>query len=447
MRSVGRWTAVIAVIALSACASVAHAGQWMQVSCVNPDGSAAPSEGWVSDQQGLTALPGSDVVTAFAPSTPMSALLSAQAPTHVGSAVNLVYVPPTGSTLTGGSIDVALSADGYGYANADAEAGVYQGLAIDDSSDLIFSCVARSATPCQNGTDAFSGVIALPAGHTGDLFVHAGCTGTAGASCRIHAGAAGDWALAQVRWAHLLLSDDASPQATGIGGSALQPGVSGTGRLVFTATDAGGPGVYSVTVSLDGRPVWSGTPDANGGACAAVGADPASGALMFDHRQPCPQTVAVDVPVATAGLPDGPHELKAIIADAAGNVSPVLDQTITTSNPQLTPVPTGARAIHARFRISWRWDGPRTLLRAISVSGLPGTAEVALACRGRGCPRLRRRRARAGHVGRLLGELHGRTFRAGDRLLITVTEPGHRTERIALTIRENRIPAARLLAG
>ena len=172
----------------------------------------------------------------------------------------------------------------------------------------------------------------------------------------------------QVNWAHFNLSNNAVPAASGFSGTALEAGVRGTGNLLFTATDTGGPGVYAVTASIDWTAVWSGTPTANGGTCVAVGSD--SGALMFDEQQPCPAAEAVSIPIATAGLPDGRHVLAVSVSDAAGNTSPVLDQTVSTSNPQTTPNPSSRRALHARFVISWHWDGASTLLRSIRVTQL-----------------------------------------------------------------------------
>ena len=100
---------------------------------------------------------------------------------------------------------------------------------------------------------------------------------------------------------------------------------------------------------------------------------------MFDYQQPCLTSEVVDVPVPTTGLPDGSHELAVTVTDAAGNSSTVLDQNITTSNPQTTPNPSGRRALHARFVISWRWTGTTTLLRSIRVTHLPRNASVASA--------------------------------------------------------------------
>ncbi|HTW13463.1 MAG TPA: hypothetical protein VME01_12010, partial [Solirubrobacteraceae bacterium] len=45
-----------------------------------------------------------------------------------------------------------------------------------------------------------------------------------------------------------------------------------------------------------------------------------------------PQTEQVDIPVSTAPLTDGQHDLKVVVTDAAQNSSTVLDQTITTAN-------------------------------------------------------------------------------------------------------------------
>jgi hypothetical protein len=214
-----------------------------------------------------------------------------------------------------------------------------------------------------------------------------------------------------------------------------------TGHLVFTAADPGGPGVYDVTVTLDGRIVSNGTPNTNDNACVAVGTG-SGGALMFDHQQPCPPTAAVDAPVPTAGLPDRPHRLVVTVTDAAQNTSTVLDQLIRTSNPQTTPRP--RRGVRARFVISWDWAPRTTLLRSIQARKLPRSARVSVRCVGSRCPRLRIHSASGGRVRRLLRALGGRRFPAGDRILLTVTQRHHRAERIVLLIRRGHIPRARL---
>ncbi len=73
--------------------------------------------------------------------------------------------------------------------------------------------------------------------------------------------------------------------------------------------------MYRVAVGIGGRLVWAGTPNDNGVRCVPVGTDLGSGALMFDSQQPCPQTVGVDAPVPTRGLPDGHHQLTVAVID------------------------------------------------------------------------------------------------------------------------------------
>jgi hypothetical protein len=314
--------------ALTLGAAAAYAGQWIQVSCVNPDQSAAPSEGWSSFTTGA---PGyaSNNSTQCAPNSPMYALLSTAAAAEVGTGENLQYTPPAGSTLAGGNVDVSLYADGYGQ-DASGTAVLYTPAFAYDGNDVFFQC-AWGLTPCGNGTNDFSGVIALPAGRGGDLYLGAGCGGIAGQYCA-QGGSNGAWALVQLSWADLLLANSSSPAGSGFSGSLLSPDAHGTADLAFTATDSNGPGVYTVTVQIDGNTVYDDTPNTNQGLCAGVGTDPATGALMFDTQQPCLQTETVDIPVDTTTLTDGGHDLKVIVTDAAQNGSTVLDQTITTQN-------------------------------------------------------------------------------------------------------------------
>lgn len=284
----------------------------------------------------------------------------------------------------------------------------------------------------------------MPTDRGGDFFLAAGCGGASGYTCNT-GGSHGAWALVQLFWAHFLLSSDAAPRGTGFSGSALQPGARGTAHLVFTASDPAGPGVYRITVKVGHRTVWSGTPNDNGGRCVPVGTDTASGALMFDWRQPCPATEVVDLPVPTARLPEGRHELTVIVTDAAGNSSTVLDQAITTAKQVTTPVLRGRRAVHAQFTIAWRWNGSHTRLVSISARRVPRGSYVRFSCVGKRCPQLGS--AHAAHLKKLLRRLDGRVFTAGDTVLIRVTRPGRKAERIKLVIRRDKIPLARLLRG
>jgi hypothetical protein len=306
-------------------ASTASAGEWIEVSCVNPDQSTAPSEGWTSFQGGAGF--GSNNGTGCAPGSPMYAILSTGAAVSVGSNETLQYSPPGGSTLVGGSVDVSFYADGGGY-NASGTAVAYSPNYAYDGSDVFFQC-ASGLPPCSPSGYDFSGVLGIPSGRGGNVYLSAGCGGASGAACNT-GGSEGAWSLVRVWWANLLLSNGASPSASGVGGTLLSPEAHGEQELTFTASDPEGPGVYAVSAEIDDKAVYSGTPDSNGGRCDAVGSS--GGALMFDYSQPCRVSESVDLTINTAAVPDGQHTLKVIVEDAAGNASVVYDGTITTHN-------------------------------------------------------------------------------------------------------------------
>lgn len=315
-----------------------------------------------------------------------------------------------------------------------------------DAGNRFLVC-AKILAPCQNGTYTWSGTATLPSDRGGQLIAAASCAGANGAAgntCTTGQDpTTNNFAAVYVYSADLLLQNNAVPTGSGFTGTALEPGARGLTDLTFTAADPSGPGVYVVQVFLDGAPIYSQTPNANSGQCVPVGTDAATGAWMFDYQQPCPAAESVSVPVSTTGLQDGRHELTVKVVDAAANAATVLDQTITTSNPLVTPRP--AKGVRAQFVIRWHWAGARTTLRSIAVHKLPRHARVRVSCAGRGCPRLKVTAATGKGIKRLLAGLRGRSFRAGDRLRLSVSAPRRRSENIEVTIRNNRIPVARLL--
>ena len=323
-----------ATASILAGASPAYAGSWMEVSCENPNQSAAPSQGWTSFF--AAGGNGSNNNTVCGPGSPMSAILSTNAGVAVGSNETLQYAPPSGSTLNGGDVDVSLYADGYG-ADASGTAIVYSPEFAYNGSNVVLQC-ATGQPPCSNGTNDFGGVLDLPTGRGGSVFVSAACGGEGGQACD-EGGSNGAWSLVQLWWANFLLSSGATPSASGVSGTLLSPGARGTQELTFTAADPGGPGVYTTTVQVDGRTLYSGTPNTNGGACVPVGTS--GGALMFDYSQPCRASESVDLPINTTTVADGQHTLKVTVEDAAQNSSVVYDSTITTNNaPTDTSAPT-----------------------------------------------------------------------------------------------------------
>lgn len=308
-------------------ASPADAGFWMRSNCINPGGTPARSEGWSGAASNVGY--GSTHSVACAPDSPMFALLSTAAPAAVGAHQTLIYTPPDGSTLSGGVIGVELFADGRGY-NASGVAAVYTPSFAYDASNVVAQC-ASGLAPCANGSNRYVGPITLPAGRGGSLYVSASCGGQPGSACDA-GGTDGVWSRVRVMYANLLLSSSFAPAASDFTGSLLSPDAHGTASLSFTTEVPGGPGIYKVTATIDGKPVYDATPDTDGGKCAPVGTDGATGALVFASQQPCLRTQTVDMVVRTTTLRDGAHELVVVVTDAAQNSQTVLRRSITVNN-------------------------------------------------------------------------------------------------------------------
>jgi len=315
-------------------ASNAHAGTWLQATCLNPDGSAAGSDGWSTVIAGGGY--GSNASSACGPGSPMYAVMSTAAAVGVGSQETLRYIPPAGSTLNGGTVTVSMAADGFGY-NASGTTVLYTPEYAYDGANVFFQCASGLAA-CSPAGAHFTGTLTIPAGRGGNLYVSAGCGGNAGAICNT-GGSEGAWSSIHLSSAVLRLTNTSTPTGGGYGGTLLAGTARGKQDLSLSAGDPGGPGVYEVTVEADGQTLYSATPDSNDGRCVPVGSS--SGALMFDASQPCKTTEAVLAPIDTAGLTDGAHTLKINVTDAAGNSSVVYDSALTTHNaPTSTSPPT-----------------------------------------------------------------------------------------------------------
>ncbi|MDX6682806.1 MAG: hypothetical protein QOG94_2845, partial [Solirubrobacteraceae bacterium] len=307
--------------------SPAHAGYWMKTNCVNPDGSRALSEGW----SGFAKTPslGSTNKVECAPGEPMIALLGMRGPALADSAEGLAYTPPDGSTLAGGTALVGLSAEGYTWGTyARGTAVMYTPQRLYDASNVFMRCIAQ--VDCQSGPPNYYGTIDLPRDRGGELYVAAECRSEWNLPCA-EGGGHGAWSLVSVGWANLLLATSSMPTATEFRGGMLEPGAHGAAGLAFSTAD-GGPGVWKVTVAIDGKAVYDATPNTNGGHCVPVGTDAGTGALMWAWQQPCPRAQTVDLTIRTTSLTDGAHELKVIVRNAAGDTSTVLRREITTNN-------------------------------------------------------------------------------------------------------------------
>ena len=370
----------------------------------------------------------------------MSVSLSAIQQDPSGAGEYLRYDAPQGSTLIGGTVSLSARADGgSGFGNA--EVGLYEPGLVDDQSDRFFACV-QGYTRCAGGQD-YSGPVTLPADRGGQLYFWAQCGSLGGPGCD-RGGSDGMWAAGR---------DHPGPaaavqrlRAAGVGlrrQRARSAGRGGPRTWSSPRSDTGGPGIYAVSVALDGRLVWFGTPSVNGGRCVSRGSDPGTGALMFDNQQPCPVTEVVDVPVPTSGRPDGSHRLTVEVADAAGNVSTVRRPAHHHLKPPAHPggAPRCAHAVRDQLEVV---APPHDIALGERASAAARRAHRG-AVRRAWLPQDDSDQRGARHIGRLLRALRGRRFTAGDTLTITVSAPRRRPEQVKLMFRDNRQPTARLV--
>ncbi|HEX4344803.1 MAG TPA: hypothetical protein VHZ31_04515 [Solirubrobacteraceae bacterium] len=133
----------------------------------------------------------------------------------------------------------------------------------------------------------------------------------------------------------LRVRDDQPPRGA-VGG--LSTPAAGTLDLTLLATDAG-LGLASAQVTLDGTPVF--TADLGGASCAEL--SPQDATIDLPAGTPCPASVSgVALPVDTTQVADGPHALRVIVRDGAGNATTVADAPIVVAN---TPVATSSTAV------------------------------------------------------------------------------------------------------
>jgi hypothetical protein len=300
-------------------APAANAGEWAQVTCTQPGGQPAPVEGWQGGAYGGYGPDSGPSDTCAQRGGALTAFDSSAAQEAAYTGPMWTYTAPAGSTIAGGSLRVSLSTP-QGQAYVATPKNEYS------AADVLVNCQYNE--PCD--TAARTVPIIHPGGT--QLFMVAECVGPAEGATTCPAGSGGGVnAVIKLSAADIELANSSTPTGTGFAGSLLAPAASGKANLTFSAQDPEGPGVYRVTVEVDGTAVYQGTPDSNGGKCASIGAY-ASGVSEFLSAQPCKRSVAVDVPVDTTRFSNGEHTLKVIVQDAAANPAIVYDGTISTAN-------------------------------------------------------------------------------------------------------------------
>jgi hypothetical protein len=131
--------------------------------------------------------------------------------------------------------------------------------------------------------------------------------------------------------AALVLNDYTAPEASDITGSlANTTPIQGTGEITFHATDDG-PGIYNAWLIIDGTPQTPVLVNTNNGLCRNLG-ETTDGTRSFAAPEPCAKATSGSVTLDTTRLTDGPHTVKLMIDDAAGDADTAYVGTITTHN-------------------------------------------------------------------------------------------------------------------
>jgi hypothetical protein len=147
------------------------------------------------------------------------------------------------------------------------------------------------------------------------------------------------------------LKDD-SPPTVSLGALPSDP-VHGTIQVPYSASDRGS-GIASVTLIVDGTPQPAFI-DENGGKCG--------GRKPYVFLVPCKLDLSTPLSLNTVSFPDGQHEIKIAVVDAAGQRSESAPLTITTHNAPVSssrPVLSGQATLGQRLTAtSGGWEGER----------------------------------------------------------------------------------------
>jgi hypothetical protein len=323
----------------------AWAGRWITDSCRLPGGQPAATEGWTTSALGGVGAY-SGAVNGCAGGGSLSAETSGEAVQGAYEGPVWQFTAPAGATIAGGTISASLTTP-HGQAWIATPSSSYT------AADLVANC--QYNLPCGGGS-VWSAT--FPIDHPGgtNLYAVAVCVATVQGQtqCPVFGGLDAEISISQ---ALIELANSATPSAGPVTGTLLTSGVRGTTELAFQASDHEGPGVYNVTVQIDGKTAYSATPDNNGGACVPAGSQ--GGVLIFASIQPCRQSESVTIPVNTTAYPDGQHTLKGTVTDAAGNSSVVYDGPVSTTN---APLASAGPALNA----------PGQLYAATTISTTPG---------------------------------------------------------------------------
>jgi len=310
------------------CAASALAGSYHVYSCAQPDNQRAPTDGWSGQVTG----PLIKAVNSCANGGALLADIDGGPPQPVGATVSWIFSAPWFDSIRAAILWRSYLSRGSG---ASAQTAAYMAApnsSLDslDSFDICTTPQCGYAGSANGPRFAPANRVVVPSANLNGathIYMNAACTGTPGASCP-----EGSTVQARLFAADVTLAVSTTPSASAVGGSLLaNDTLNGPQDIQVTASD-NGPGIYQTIFQIDGSTVARQVIDANEGRCQDVG-QTSDGDAAFLYLQPCPTQVnAADVSFDPSAVSDGPHQLRVLVSDAAGDPTTIFDRPVVIDN-------------------------------------------------------------------------------------------------------------------
>ncbi len=290
---------MIAALAGGLTTTTAHAGTYDVYSCATPDGMSAPVADEFGGWRALNDDGGAQRATNSCGSgAPLVASINRQNDVPYGRMVAWQFRAPAGTRIT--SYDLLWSGWTAGDRIWAGHAYVQQGdgtvVASEHARHQEFAprWVSRGDVDLDHVNVAAS-CVSQPACVTG----------------------AGVVVQSRMHLSRVTLRDVARPQAAQHGGTLVSDAtLVGRETITLSGQDEGG-GVHRAVLWVDGVDVQREVLDANGGRCADI--DASNIVAQFTHPKPCAASTNGVFTIDTTRLPEGSHEVKVTLEDAAGN--------------------------------------------------------------------------------------------------------------------------------
>jgi hypothetical protein len=321
-------TLVAGAAVMTTAAAPAVAGTYHLYSCAQPDSQRAPADGWSGQATG----PSMRATNTCANGGDLFAIIDGGPAQPVGAAVGWFFAVPWFDSIRAATLWRSYVSTGSG---ASAQTAAYMSAPSDsfDSLDAFDVCPAVGCRYAGSGSGsrfAPANRVVVPLANLNGathIYLNARCIGSPGASCPERS-----TVDASLRAADITLAVNTAPSASAVGGSlTTNEKLNGPQDIQITASDSG-PGIYQALFQIDGTTVEKQVIDNNEGRCQDVG-QTTDGDAAFLYVQPCPAQVnAADVSFDPSAVSDGPHQLRVLVNDAAGDTTTILNRSVVVDN-------------------------------------------------------------------------------------------------------------------